>query len=305
MKLAIIIPAYNAAKTIAETIASLQQIEDGWEHVDQVVLCDDASKDNSLQVIQQFQFDRCPLRLLRHETNQGEAAAYATMVARLSADTEWFLILHADDLALPNFLMRNLEIIRQCGSEVASVSSNFYNFDNYSERLAAAERDVVLFRAGTTENIRHTALVGCWWHISGALVNKKLWLDFGGWNKDLALVGDWDLVLRWQRDGYTVGHSVIATTKYRVWNSMSLSLGSYAPCTDLLGRTKVALGLPEIFYGRTKRIFAIQILKKALRRGLKLVLTGKILLGINAFKIGFSSCLKLLASNQTGSRRPV
>jgi hypothetical protein len=212
------------------------------------------------------------------------------------------LILHADDLALPNFLTRNLEIIRRCDERVASVSSNHFNFDQSSERLALAEQDLIVFRAGTHEEVLHTALVGCWWHISGALVNKKLWLDFGGWNKKIPLVGDWDLVLRWQKNGYTVGHSLIATTKYRLAHASSLSIGSYAPCTDWLARTEAALGLPEIFYGRTKRIFAFRVLKTTSRRGLKLLLHGKISLAINAFKVGMGSCLRLLTSQRTSGR---
>jgi glycosyltransferase involved in cell wall biosynthesis len=294
MKLAIIIPVYNAAKTVGETLASLQAIEDGWEHVDKVVLCDDASSDQSAEIIQKFPFTRCRLELLSHEKNRGEAQAYATLVQSLSQDTDWFLILHADDLALSNFITRNVEIIGMCDSKVATVSSNFYNFDSSSEWLAAKERDVVLFRDGTEENIRHTALVGCWWHISGALVNKRLWNDFGGWQIDLPLVGDWDLVLRWQKAGYTVAHSVIATTKYRCWNSNSLSLGSYAPCADLLGRVKVALGLPDIFRGKVRFIFAWGIFHRAFRRAMKFLLQFRFKLALNALWVGFSSFGRLM-----------
>jgi len=300
MKLAIIIPVYNAAKTVGETIASLQQIEHGWEHVDQVVICDDASKDNSLQVIQQSFFDKCPLRVLRHETNKGESATYVTMVASLSDNTAWFLILHADDLALPNFLTRNLEILKLCDEKVASVSSNFRVFNGNAERLDAVERDFVIFRTGTEENIRLTALTGCWWHISGALVNKEKWVEFGGRDAKLPCSGDWDLVLRWQLHGYTVGHSVIATTKYRIsWSTTpSLSSSDVPVCRDFRDRTKVALRLPEIFHGRTKRILAFQILKGALLRGLKFFWQGKPLPGINAFKVGVGSFFKLLASRK-------
>lgn len=298
MTLAVIIPAYNAAKTVDQTVASLQKIQEGWDHVDQVVLCDDASKDNTLQVIQQSHFDRCPLRVLRHEVNRGEAATYDSLVASLSADTDWFLILHADDLALPNFLIRNLEIIKQVDSTVASVSSNYWVFDEHAEKLASPERDVVLFRAGTEENIRHTALVGCWWHISGALVNKKLWTEFGGRDGRLPCSGDWDLLLRWQMHGHTVGHSVIATTKYRQWTSSSLSASDYPVCRDFVERTKVALGLPGIFRGRTKRIFALLILKGAFLRGVKFLKNGKVAWAMNAFKVGSWAYWKLLASNE-------
>jgi len=295
MKLAIIIPVYNAAKTIGETMASLQQIEHGWEHVDQVVLCDDASKDNSLEVIQQAGFDRCPLRVLRHEENQGEAASYATMVASLTPDTTWFLILHSDDLALPNFITRNLDIAEQCDDKVASVSSNYWVFNQHREWLAAKERDFIIFNTGTQENMRVSALMGCWWHISGALINKNKWLEFGGRNPKFPCSGDWHLLLLWQMNGYTVGHSVIATTKYRQWSSTSLSSSDYPICRDYKERTKVALELPSVFHGRTKWMFACNILNGAWRRAGKFLLHGQIAWALNAFKVGLFSFVRLLA----------
>ena len=296
MKIAIIIPVYNAEKTIAETVESLQRIEHGWEHVDQVVLCNDASKDNSLSVIKGLKFDRCPLRILNHEVNRGESATYRTMVECLSSDTHWFLILHSDDLALDNFITRNIEIINACDNRVASVSSNYWVFNQHTEWLAAPERDVILFREGTQENISHTALVGCWWHISGALVNKEKWVEFGGRNPKLPCSGDWDLLLRWQLRGYTVGHSVIATTKYRLWLSSSLSSSDYPVCRDFVERTKVALGLPQVFHGRVRRAFAINIFRGAFLRGTKFLMHGRLACAANAFKVGISSFVRLVAS---------
>jgi glycosyltransferase involved in cell wall biosynthesis len=300
MKLVIIIPVYNAAKTVGETLASLQAIEDGWEHVDQVVICDDASNDNSIEVIRQTHFDRCSLRIVRHEHNRGESATYTTMLASLPEGIEWFLILHSDDLALPNFLFRNQEILGQCDDTVASVSSNHWVFDENSEELSSAERDVVLFNGGTKENIRFTASVGCWWHISGALVNLAKWMELGGRDPKLPYSGDWDLVLRWQLRGYTVGHSAVATTKYRQASGTSISGSWYMTCRDLREQTSVAMGLPEVFYGKTKRVFAIRMIKTAFRRSLKFLLSFKPRLSMIAFKVGLSSLNLLLNSRVKG-----
>src|SRR6516165_4247 len=128
MKLAIIIPAYNCQNTIAATLTSLQEISAGWEYVDRVIVCDDASTDNTVGTINATRFDRCPFVLLRHMKNQGESACYSTMIANLASDVDWFLILHSDDLALDCFIVRNLEIVSLCPTKVASVSSNYYVF---------------------------------------------------------------------------------------------------------------------------------------------------------------------------------
>lgn len=294
MKVAVIIPVYNAARTVAETIGSLQDIDRGWEHVTQMALCDDASTDNSFEVITRSRFDRCPIRIYSHDINRGESAAYATMVRSLSVDTEWFLILHADDLALPNFLTRNLEIVKSCDETVAAVCSNYWMWNQDTERLAAAENDVLLFRAGTVENLRHTAKVGCWWHISGALVNKRKWNEFGGRDAGFPYLGDWDLTLRWQAHGYSVGYSGVATTKYRELVNNSISSVAYVQCQDLKERAQIALSFPEVFSRTICARLAFAIFTNAARRFAKFVLLRRTSFAISALSVGAQCFWQLL-----------
>lgn len=296
LKLAILIPVYNSAATVAETIGSLQQIERGWNHVEQVVVCDDASTDQSVAVIEQTPFNRCSLKLVRHQINKGESHAYSTMIEELSSEVEWFLILHADDLALPNFIERNLEILSQCDDKVASVASNYWVFDDVGEKLAAEEKDLVIFRAGTAENAHLTATVGSWWHISGALVNRAKWVEFGGRHPSLPYLGDWDLCMRWQLSGYTIGTSAIATTRYRQFARASLSSSAYRDCRDFRDRTNVALHLPEIFHGKTVVTLGFRILAAAMRRSAAFVVRGRPGLALNACRVGIGSFWKLISA---------
>jgi glycosyltransferase involved in cell wall biosynthesis len=168
-------PAYNCAGTIVETIGSLQRIEEGWENVERVLICDDASSDATWSLLHSIEFDKCPLTLLRHENNSGESACYRTMLDVLPDQIRWFLVLHADDLALPNFLARNYEILARCDDRVAAVSSNYSTFGLGNERLAhSPAEDTTVFRGGAEQDIAHTALAGCWWHLSGSLISRDL-----------------------------------------------------------------------------------------------------------------------------------
>lgn len=294
MKLAIAIPAYNCEETIGKTLESLQNVSAGWEWVEKVVVCDDASSDNTVAAIQSAAFNRCALMLLRHSTNKGEAACYKTVVDALSEETDWFLILHSDDLALECFLERNLEILKECDERVAAVSSNYYAFTESRERLAhsPAEKRIV-FRGGTETEIRHTASVGCWWHISGSLVNKKLWQQFGGRDPELPQVGDWDLMLRWQSAGYRVGHSLIPTTKYRIREAASVSSRSYLEFRDLRERTKVIISLPEVFTVDITRKLAFRFGLTVLRRVCRLVVAGKLRPALRGISIGYK-CVSVI-----------
>ena len=98
-----------------------------------------------------------------------------------SDKTQWFLVLHSDDVALENFIQRNVEILDRCGPKVAAVSSNYYEFGIGEDRLAhAPAEDRVVFRADSQADLMHTALIGSWckWHISGSFINRKLWEKF-------------------------------------------------------------------------------------------------------------------------------
>jgi FkbM family methyltransferase len=273
---AILIPTYNCATTVVEALSSLQQIESGWEHVDQVLLCDDCSSDNTVQVVQSARFDRCRLTILEHERNRGEAACYRSMLTKCTSDINWFLILHGDDIALPCFLTRNIEIIGRSGDDVAAVSSNYYVFGAGGERLAySPAENRIVFRSNAAGEIHHTATVGCWWHISGSLVNRKLWQKFGGRSADLPQVGDWDLILRWQMAGYLVGHSLVPTTKCRV-HASSVSSRSYREFRDLTERTNVISSHPGVFTSQVTKKWINQIAKDGTRRVVKLASKGKI-----------------------------
>jgi FkbM family methyltransferase len=276
VKLAVLIPAYNCATTIRETLASLQHIESGWQYVDQVLVCDDYSSDDTLQVIRSVRFDRCQLMIVKHEKNKGEAACYRSMLDKCASDTNWFLILHADDLALPSFLTRNIEIVGRSGDDVAAVSSNYYVFGDRSEQLAhSPAEDRIVFRSNAAEEIYHTATIGCWWHISGSLIRRKAWEDFGGRSADLPQVGDWDLILRWQTAGYSVGHSLIPTTKSRL-HASSVSSRSYREFRDLTERTKVICSNPAVFTSQITTKWMSEIGKSGMWRVFKLASKGRI-----------------------------
>src|SRR6266436_4541016 len=96
MKLAIVIAAYNAELTIGETLTSLQAISNGWDHIEQLIICDDGSTDNTLSAVERIGFNRCRLTVVRHDSNKGEAEAYRTMLRLLPRHVRWFLILGHD-----------------------------------------------------------------------------------------------------------------------------------------------------------------------------------------------------------------
>jgi glycosyltransferase involved in cell wall biosynthesis len=299
-KIAVLIPSFNSESTIGETMRSLQNLESGWESVDSVVLCDDSSCDKTLHVVEQTHFNRCPFVVLKHDKNKGEGASYRTMLSVISQEVQWLLILHSDDIALSNFLSRNMEIVQRCDNRVAAVSSNYYVFGEEKERLAhSPPEDQIVFRGNTNQEIYHTATVGCWWHISGSLVNRGLWERFGGRNPELPQLGDWDLILRWQMAGYRVGHSLVPTTKSRSHMS-SVSSRSYRQFRDMLERTRIICSNPDIFTSQITKKWIGEIATGSVRRIIKLALTGRIVDAGRGIWIATSCLMRLMAQRTPG-----
>lgn len=68
----IITPTYNSAKYIAETIQSVQkQTFSNWE----MIIVDDGSKDNTVEMVQNFMEDDHRVHLIQLNKNSGPAKA--------------------------------------------------------------------------------------------------------------------------------------------------------------------------------------------------------------------------------------
>ncbi len=94
-KIVVVMPAYNAAKTIERTYREIP-----LDLVDEVVVTDDASNDETVQVAKKL-----GLRTLVHETNRGYGGNQKTCYAealRLGADVT--VMLHPDYQYTPTLL---------------------------------------------------------------------------------------------------------------------------------------------------------------------------------------------------------
>jgi len=98
----VVMPAYNAAATINTAIASvLAQTAGDLE----VVVCDDASSDDTAARVRAFGDPR--VRLVHNERNAGEGAARDRAID--AARGRWLAVLDADDAWAPDRLERLLE----------------------------------------------------------------------------------------------------------------------------------------------------------------------------------------------------
>ncbi len=102
----IIMPSYNTAEYISDSIKSIQaQTYKNWE----LIIVDDCSTDNSMEVIRSFNEPR--IRLLKNEKNSG--AAISRNCALREAKGKWIAFLDSDDTWVPEKLEKQIKFMRE------------------------------------------------------------------------------------------------------------------------------------------------------------------------------------------------
>jgi glycosyltransferase involved in cell wall biosynthesis len=102
----IVVTSYNYAHYIGQTIGSvLAQTYDNWE----LIISDDGSTDNSLEVIRSFTDPR--ITIIASETNEGGASAYAKAYALCHG--KYFTSLDSDDYIVPSKLERQVQYLEE------------------------------------------------------------------------------------------------------------------------------------------------------------------------------------------------
>lgn len=182
MQLSVIVPAFNAEDTIADTLQSLvAQTCPHWE----AIVVDDGSTDRTTRIVSTFMERDNRFRLLRQQ-NLGESGARNSGI-RL-ARFDWLLFLDSDDWILPRHLERLAGVVKNdpaldaahCGWTYVTPDGQ-YVFESFGEKTG----DLFAEHANYCFSIVHTYIV-----------RRSLVEEAGGFDLSLRTCADWDL---WQR----------------------------------------------------------------------------------------------------------
>jgi len=95
-KVVIVLPAYNAARTLERTVAEIDQ-----DYVDEIILVDDASQDDTVEVARSLGINH----VIRHEKNRGYGGNQKTCYARaLELGADIVIMLHPDYQYTPKLI---------------------------------------------------------------------------------------------------------------------------------------------------------------------------------------------------------
>jgi glycosyltransferase involved in cell wall biosynthesis len=275
-RLVIVIPAYNAAATIGDTLRSLADLHQLDDYVDHVLLCDDASTDDTVSRAFAIWSGTVPLRVRQNDTNRGERATVNAAFAALSSAYSWIAVIHADDVARRDWLRQLVELaIGYPGASTICSSWRTFNEngiidvgderpDSHAERIS-----------GSAESVSVTIQKGCWWHFSGCLMNMAEFVRIGPFDENMPQLGDLDWLVRALASGGDVIYVPRALIDYRQ-HPFTVSSRSFARFVDV-AETGILMnrwqGLaPKRVLGEHRR----QVLFRGLRRCVRMLLIGRI-----------------------------
>ncbi|GHU10947.1 hypothetical protein FACS189449_01410 [Alphaproteobacteria bacterium] len=140
--LSVVIPAYNAEKTIRRCLESINAALSQTAH--EIIVVDDASSDNTASIVTELTKVFNNLRLIRQKKNEGPGPARNRGLAEATGEYVWFV--DADDAAMvDNF--RNFDLLQACdGRDVVMFRYNqvvpgvdgLQPWVDYDERVMAA-----------------------------------------------------------------------------------------------------------------------------------------------------------------------
>ncbi len=123
----VIMPAYNSAKYITESIASVQhQTMENWE----LLIVDDGSTDNTAQVIAPLLTDS---RIHYYSLPEHKGAACARSMALRNAKGDFIAFLDSDDLWAPEKLERQLAFM--ASSDCYFSCTSYHKVDEFGNSL--------------------------------------------------------------------------------------------------------------------------------------------------------------------------
>lgn len=206
MKISVIIPVYNAERFVEQAILSVVK----QPQVDEILVIDDCSKDNSGQLVANLQQKHPHIRLIKSNEHTNVGAGAARNIGIQAASNKWIAFLDVDDYYLDNRFDTAVQVISQhpdADGIYEAVDNQFENEQAYTRFLQSRPAHIAQNKA----DYRHTLFTiyetlppdklfealmqgdKGFFHFNGLTVKKSLLMKVGLLNEQLELTQDIDL----------------------------------------------------------------------------------------------------------------
>ena len=200
MTISVIIPTYNDAETIPRAISSVlgQTVP-----VDEIIVVDDASEDNTGAVVRAFDHDR--VQYVKHDQNQGGSAARNTGFEHSTGD--YIAYLDADDEWLPQKLEKQLEVLESRTGDWVAAHCDRKRDVSLRSKIGFALSTIVGTKKsdppkeGGDELIKEILTLNLSTGASTLLVERETVEAIGGFDPDFPRHQDWEFLIRVLQQG--------------------------------------------------------------------------------------------------------
>ena len=204
----VVIPAYNRARSIENSLRSVQaQTYQNWE----VIVVDDSSKDDTAACVMRLGQEDSRIKLIRHQRNQGAQAARNTGIH--AAQGKWIAFLDSDDQFFPYSLESRMMVANRENVSVVHSGCNMIHPDGSiepyrTEPISGRVYRRLLEREGPV--------------FPGILVSREAMQRIGYLDERIEGFQEWDTAIRLAKH-YPFGFEPRPTFIYDCRNSDTLS----------------------------------------------------------------------------------
>lgn len=199
----VVIATYNMGQYLAQAVDSI--LQQTWKNIE-VVVVDDGSKDNTPEVMTQYQGDTRVI-YIRNE-NQGQPKAKNCGIKNTKG--EFVAFCDADDLWEPNKLEVQMPLFTS--PQIGIVYSDISNIDENNVRYEKVA-DEVRYTGKVTDQM----LIKNFVPFGTAVIRRACIEKSGMFDEQFRMGIDWDLWLRYSLD-WEFAYTPMRTYIYRVWS---------------------------------------------------------------------------------------
>lgn len=203
MEISVIIPVYNASEFLEKAVDSALQNDE----VKEIVLIEDKSTDNSLEICEKLVSGNSKIKLYQHPDKENHGAGATRNLGLEKAQSEFIAFLDSDDYYLPNRFDAEKEIFKDSkiegifgaiGVEYLSekgkeeFQSKFKNISLTTVNFPAEGKDVFKGLLGLTDKV-----FGTFFHLNALTIRKSTIIKNNlRFNENLRVHQDSDFIIK-------------------------------------------------------------------------------------------------------------
>lgn len=184
---------YNQAKYIVESLESVKN--QTYQNLE-IIIWDDASKDNSVEIIETWISQNPELKITFTKNKENKGICKTLNEAQSLTKGKYIQLLALDDILLPNKISQHVEILENSSPKEALVFTDAYLIDSeskmYQNRFIAYHKRYYTLHSG---NFFEDLLKENYIPAMTILFKKDCLIEIGSWDETL-VYEDFDILLR-------------------------------------------------------------------------------------------------------------